>query len=297
MKKIITLFITKTFVALVVLLNVQNLFAQQQTYRYNNNIGKEGYNIVRQDAKGVNINFSITQFSTVENTINGKVANNISLFGMLLPNEAGYPDLPSNGRYIAIPQGAKAVLKILSYNIDNTIKKIDIAPAPVIPLGNDDSPLVYKQRNDVYSQNAFYPASPVVLSEPTQIRGVDVVMLGIMPFQYNPVTKDLVVYKDIQIEVSFEGGNGHFGDDALRSRWWDPIMEDMIFNHDQLPAIDYNEVTKKAVDSRATGCEYAIIIPNGPDFSQWADSIKKFRTEQGILTNVYKLSLLSEKSN
>ena len=138
MKKTSTTTIIKTLFAGMVLLNVQNSSAQQQTYKYSNNIGKESYNIARQDVKGVNNNFSITQFSTVENIINGKVANNISLFGMLLPNEAGYPDLPSNGRYIAIPQGSKAVLKIVSYKIDNTIKGIDIAPAPVIPLGNDD---------------------------------------------------------------------------------------------------------------------------------------------------------------
>jgi len=276
------------FTALVSL-NFQQLCAQEQVYRYAKNTGKEGYSLMRQNEKGVGINFSITQFSTVENEINGKKAQNISLSGMFMPNEAGAPDLPGNQRYIAIPQGSKATLKVVSFNTE-VIKNIDIAPAPVIPLDKYDSPLVYEKDNAIYSKDAFYPESPVILSAPSQIRGVDVVSLGVMPFQYNPVTKELVVYKDIQVEVNFEGGNGHFGDNAYRSRWWDPIMEDMILNYDQLPQIDYNEMVQKAVDSRATGCEYAIIIPNGPDFSKWADSVKKFRTEQGILTNIYKLS-------
>jgi hypothetical protein len=40
-----------------------------------------------------------------------------------------------------------------------------------------------------------------------------VVNLGITPFQYNPVTKELVVYRDIEVEISFTGGNGHFGEE------------------------------------------------------------------------------------
>ena len=124
-KKIIQIIINIMFLVIVVFLNVQNLQAQQQTYKYTNSSGKEGYSITRQDDKGLNINFSINQFSTVENTINGKSMHNLSVSGMFLPNEAGYPDLPSNQRYIAIPQGSKAVLKVVSTNTE-TIKDIDI---------------------------------------------------------------------------------------------------------------------------------------------------------------------------
>ena len=49
----------------------------------------------------------------------------------------------------------------------------------------------------------------------SEIRGVDVLMLGITPFQYNPVTKELIVYKDLKVEVTYTGGNGHVGDDRL----------------------------------------------------------------------------------
>jgi len=55
-------------------------------------------------------------------------------------------------------------------------------------------------------------------------------MLGITPFQYNPITKELIVYRDVEVEVSFEGGNNHFGEDRLRSRNWDPILKDAILN-------------------------------------------------------------------
>ena len=67
-------------------------------------------------------------------------------------------------------------------------------------------------------------------SEPDLVRGVDMVMVGITPFQYNPVTKELIVYRDIKIEVKFSGGNGNFGEERYRSRWWDPLLSDMLLN-------------------------------------------------------------------
>jgi PKD repeat protein len=57
----------------------------------------------------------------------------------------------------------------------------------------------------------------------------------------------------------------------------------MMLNYESLPKIDYN---KSHQGTKDTGCEYLIITPTNPEFLQWADSIKQFRTLQGILTDV-----------
>ncbi len=64
-------------------------------------------------------------------------------------------------------------------------------------------------------------------------------MLGITPFQYNPVTKELLVYRDIEVSLRIEGGNGQYGEERLRSRFWDPMISDLIINPEVLPEIDY----------------------------------------------------------
>lgn len=290
MIQLITQAFKRLFLGVAVLSLTSQVDAQQQVHRLNSGSAPKGYRIEHADERSIRIGYSMNQFSTVPNEINGEVLQNLAVSGMLLQNEAGYPDLPQNGRYIAIPQGAKAVLKVLSFSIE-TIKNIDIAPAPVIPDAMNDDPLVYQKNSSVYTKNAFFPENPVKLFEQTRIRGVDVVMLGVSPFQYNPVSKDLIVYKDIKVEIAFEGGNGHFGDDAYRSRWWEPVLSDIILNYNQLSAVDDNaQIRNGNMKILAdTGCEYAIIIPTGPEFAQWADSIKKFRTEQGILTRVFSL--------
>ena len=121
-----------------------------------------------------------------------------------MPNDEGAPDLAGTGRFIAIPQGASVSYKVTASRSE-TLKDVSIAPAPRIPLDTDKGPLLYEKNQKIYSTNAFYPEEPVKLSETTKLRGVDVVMVGITPFQYNPVTKELIVYRDLKIELTIEG--------------------------------------------------------------------------------------------
>ena len=254
------------------------VFANQtQVIEYSNSWGKQGFDLKFQSSSEVEVNHSIQNFVLQETEINGEMLQTVLLPGNFLPNDEGMPNLPGNGRYIAIPQGASAELRILDFRTE-LYTNIDLSPAPRIPLDTEDGPLEYNKNESVYSRNEYYPVNSVQLGEQTQIRGVDVVMLGITPFQYNPVTKELLVYKDLKIEVSFIGGNGHFGEDRLRNRWWDPLLHDMVLNEQSLPEITFNY----DFQNREDGAEYLIICPDDPIFLAWADSIRIFRNQQGI---------------
>ncbi len=254
-------------------------------FKYADSWGKAGYTLEMQSASKVIVNYSIDKFTLADFEANGESMKNLYLTGHILPNNEGAPNLPGTGRYIAIPQGATATLNVLSYRTE-TINNVDIAPAPRIPWENEDGPMDYIKDENIYSANKFYPEEPVKVSENDVIRGIDVIMLGITPFHYNPVTKQLIVYRDLKIEVTFQGGTSHFGEDRLRSRWWDPLFSDMLLNHESLPKMDYSHSYQSTDD---VGCEYLIVVPNNPEFTQWADSIKKFRTLQGIQTDIKTL--------
>lgn len=257
-----------------------------QTFTYSDSWGQAGYSITSSRSDGLKINYSIQQFSIGSQEINRETLNTVELPGYFLPNDEGAPNLPGGGRYIAIPSGASISVRVAAMRTE-TLNGIDLAPAPKIPLDTEEE-LVYEKNEKIYSKNAFYPEKPVQLSEVTQVRGVDMVMVGITPFQYNPVTKELVVYRDMEIEITIKGGNGRVGDDRLRSRWWDPILEDMLLNPESLPEVDYSRIYHNTRE--LTGCEYLIVTPNGPAFQQWADTIRNFRTLQGILTHVVTLA-------
>ena len=275
-------------VIVLVLFLVSATFAQQ--FSYSDSWGsKAGFNLVNSKANGVGVVYSIKNFSIEDMDINGTMMKSIMLPDNFLPNNAGAPNVPGNGRIFAIPQGSTPKLKILSQRVE-VIHNIDLMPSPVIPAENNDGPIIYAKNMAIYSANEFYPAQPVIISNVEQIRGTDVVILGISPFQYNPVTKDLLVYRDIEVSIEFEGGKGTFGNEAYRSQWWDPIMEDAIMNFSSLPQVDYNKKLQSlSKGTRDNECEYIIICPTGQEFINWADSLAKFRNEQGILTHVFTL--------
>lgn len=279
---------------LALVLTLGNVMSFATDYRYSDSWGKQGLSMKRQSTESISLNFSMQHFSFEDRDINGETMTGISFSESLLPNDEGNPDLPGFSRYLAIPQGATPILEIVNMRTER-FSNIEIAPAPRIPLDTETGPLEYAKNQQIYSRNDFFPAQPVSLDNFTQIRGVDVCMLNIVPYQYNPVTKELIVYRDIEINVHFEGGNRQFGNEKYRSKWFDEILEDVIFNYSSLPVIDYDK--QAANKTRSTGYDYLIIVPNDPIFSQWADSIKQFRNEQGIYTGVVKLSDIGSNVN
>jgi hypothetical protein len=275
---------------LLILASFSIVLANAQNYIYTDSWSDEGFNLTASDLQGITITYSVQDFSMDDLEVRGEPMKLVRLANHFLPGDEGAPDLPGSGRYIALPQGATPVIHIKSMRKE-VIRNVSIAPSPRIPKDTERGPLDYNKNMAIYARDAFYPAEPFKLSEPTTVRGVDAVILGITPFQYNPVTRELIVYRDVEIEVEFEGGNGQFGEDRLRSRWWDPLLSDLFLNYSQLPAVDYSDrqlsvSSQQSSGIRATGYEYLIICPNDPVFISWADTIRMFRTQQGIYTGV-----------
>lgn len=268
---------------LLLLLSLCTLYLSAQRVDYTDSWDKQGFNLKSQSDIEIKVNYSITEFFLNDIEIRGEQMKYVTLPGHFLPNDEGAPNLPGSGRFIAIPEGATPILRITGIRTE-TLKDISVAPAPRIPKTTDRGPLHYEKNDKIYSTDAFYPAEPVKLSEKMEIRGIDVAMLGITPFQYNPVTRELKIIRDLKIEVDFEGGQGVYGEERLRSKWWDPIIEDAVLNSASITEVDYT--ARFYNNNRDEGYEYLIIIPDNPVFQPWADTIKKFRVQQGITTKI-----------
>ncbi|MBP5643254.1 MAG: T9SS type A sorting domain-containing protein [Bacteroidales bacterium] len=251
------------------------------------------FEIVGNSRSNLELSLKIDKFTLEDNHQDGVDGKTITLSGIFLPNEAGMPDLPVVSRYVAIPRGANVVLSV-NKQVTETISDVDIMPAPALPLDNDNTPMRYVRDEAVYSTDAFFPAEPYIVSKPMKIRDVDMALISVTPFQYNPVTRELVVTRELDFEVVFEAGAdgiGDFGGDPrYRSEAWDHIIRDMVINESILPDANYQNFIREAVQNRDTGCEYLIICPDNPEFLQLADSIKLFRNQQGILTDVVTVS-------
>jgi len=262
---------------------------------FSNNWGSElMFNKVYETPGGLEIIFSMHRMVISEIDVDGIPMKSFGFPGAFLPNDEGAPNVLGTGRYIAIPQNATAQVTILDSRTE-VYHNVEVTPAFNIPEEKDNSPLVYEKDMSIYGVNAYYPSSPVKVSERMKIRGVDVVILGVTPFQYNPVSKELIVYKDIRIRIDFVGGNGHFGEDRLRSRFWEPILQGHLLNYNSLPKIDF--YAPERIMSR-DGYEYIIIVPDDPAyFEAWGDTIKAWRKLQGISCDVFTLTEVGGSSS
>ena len=253
-----------------------------------NHEGKTGIRMIEQTRGNVAIEYNLDAMSLTTFTYNGEEMQNIGIADISLPNEKGLPNVPSYSRTIAIPQGAQAVLHVVSYE-QQVIDYVNVEPSLGVQAEDAEPDNEYTKDEAVYTQNAYYPAEFASMSEPSQIRGVDVVNISISPVRFNPVTKKAIVYHNIEMEVEFVGGNGQFGDNRLRSPYFDPILAQNIMNYDALPVIDYEARMQQWLRDGDEGAEYIIVIPNNDGFVEPATRLRDYRMQQGIITEVIKL--------
>ena len=275
---------TRLLIVTVLALFANVMIAQTYTYPVK---GKQGFSVSQKTRDGMHITYELGQFTLNQMSYRGEEMSEISISTIALPNNAGSPNLPTESRMIAIPTGAQATLNVVSYDME-VIKNVNIAPALPVQAEVEDPDINYTKDMSIYAKDALYPENPFIIGS-SYIRGVDAVTVAITPFQYNPVTKDLVVYSNIELSLTYEGGNGHFGEDRLRSQYWDPILAAELVNYDQLPVIDYEARMQQWLRDGADGAEYLIITPNNDAWAPYAQQLKEFRMKQGIITEIYRL--------
>ena len=269
------------------LLSIAATAQEVRTYNFNHK-GKTGIELKEQTRGNVSLEYNIDEMSLTSFSYDGEEMQSIGIGDISLPNEKGLPNVPCYSRTIAIPQGANAVLHVKSYE-QQVIENVNVEPSLGIQDENAEPDMNYIKDAKVYSENAYYPAEFASISSPSSIRGVDVVNVNISPVRFNPVTNQAIVYHKIEVEVEFVGGNGHFGDDRLRSRYFDPILAQNVLNYNSLPVIDYEARMQEWLRDGANGAEYIIITPNNDGWAEPAQRLKEYRMQQGILTEVYRL--------
>ena len=256
----------------------------QETYRFRTD-APQGLNIESSTASGLSLHYALNEITVADYDDGDTHGQEILMKGSFGSFAEGLPNLPFENHYIAIPRGAKVSIKIKE-NGCQTLNGINLLPAAEVMLNKAaEKPKLHKDMS-VFGKDANFPSENVTIAQTTQIRGLDVVMLNVTPFRYNPVRKTLEVVYDMDIEVLFQGGDGQFGDPRYRNPAWDGILRDLVINSNMLSDAHYYERLNEAIQNRDDGCEYLIITIDDSAFMAWADTLKQFRTKQGILTKV-----------
>lgn len=149
----------------------------------------------------------------------------------------GRPDLPLEGYWIGLPDGATATVTVESVEYE------DLPGRPVRPLlretriASDGSPnFEYFKDESFYRSSAWYPGAIATLGTPSRFRHQWMIPLRVAPFQVVPSTGILRAYKRIDVRIDF------VQNPARESRpreltggesRWEGMYQGLVVNYDQ----------------------------------------------------------------
>ncbi|MCK4755454.1 hypothetical protein KAS56_00800, partial [candidate division WOR-3 bacterium] len=146
--------------------------------------------------------------------------------------EIGKPKLPVIKKTIGVPHNARIEIEVLrseyndvslpSFGIDNRIMP---ALESVLKLPGQKPTLAIDEI--IYGRDALYPQEIVRIEKVDVMRGHRLAVIEVAPIQYNPVSNMIRYYTDIEIKITFIGG------DMAKTRQmvvqnYSPLYEDFI---------------------------------------------------------------------
>ncbi|MCP4579979.1 MAG: hypothetical protein GY839_00060, partial [candidate division Zixibacteria bacterium] len=192
--------------------------------------------------------------------------------------EIGEPELPVLTTFIAIPDQA-GITVTAQYESYEIIDDVDIMPAQVpMPERGFDSPTAFAKDMNVYSQDRFYPETLAEANEPVIMRDVRMVQISVYPVHYNPATRQIKIYRNISVDVSYEGEavNPMTNRPNYVSEAFLPLYRSMVANFD-----DYLNTTLASLEIKRGGL--LIVTPNvsGYMWQSRMDEIANWKRAKG----------------
>ncbi len=126
----------------------------------------------------------------------------VDLVNTVFSNNPGEPMLPIKPVNIIIPFGCE-IKNIASYSKPIVLEKeYNIIPNPQENITNSEE-IIFNKNRTIYEKDNLFPLQNFKMIGTNRKKGVDFVIIQLYPFQYNPVTKKLYYYKEIELEINF----------------------------------------------------------------------------------------------
>ncbi len=166
--------------------------------------------------EGLVVEWRSPAFSIDEVTVEGTSYSRIVAPGMGLTGEAGRPQLPAGESWLGLPPGATAEVIVLEAEKEEIRLPHPVLPAPQMlppePRPGEEGltwpaepSYRYLPEETVYGSAAAYPGTLARIEGEGWIRSQRVTLLRIYPFQYEPATGIVHVYRQMRVEVRFGG--------------------------------------------------------------------------------------------
>ncbi|MBI9054890.1 MAG: T9SS type A sorting domain-containing protein [Bacteroidales bacterium] len=214
-----------------------NIYAQE-SLRISLNSAKNKIDIIediQELRNGIKITESIPYIDLKEvDTKKGKFIQLISK-GTSTSYDQGKPNLPIITRLIEVPANKKVHCKILDYeedliNLNDYNVQTPIIPAqPSYSKSDKISEQPFHMDENIYSSDKYFTNKIVKTKDRGYLRNKHLVYIEISPFQYNPVTNNLKILNNIELEIKFINNDNSVNISTnLNSPYFDNILTNTL---------------------------------------------------------------------
>jgi hypothetical protein len=251
--------------------------------------------VVSDAGSSIVLHYEFDDYQSTVVTINGEEFTRVWISGEPILMNKGAPALPHVNRSVIIPDDAHMAVKVLSVNYEETHMKIAPSKGP-LPRYIDPDHVPY-EFGKIYEVDGFYPGTAALLEKPYILRDYRGVVVQINPFQYNPVTGVIRVYKEITIEVQAVGPgkeNVLIRKEGVRkfSQSFQDIYRSQFLNFE---GPDNNDLTGEGRYDPLDEEGDMLIIAHDP----WIDDLNEFishKSSMGISASVVGVSAIGNDS-
>lgn len=225
----------------------------------------------------ISVNHELQPSSAAFTTINGLSYQDYTQSHKVTHMEAGSPALPYFSESVIVPnQGS------ISLNIEHDgyveYQNIEVAPSKGSLKRNVNPSDVPYAFGSAYHTNAFYPGELAVIGTPYNLRNTRGATISVSPYQYNPVTKTLRVYQNIQANVVIN--ENELGENEIFTDYSQNDVFNSIYNDQYL--------NSSVVFGRYTPVEEEgeMLVIAKDDFIDEVEPLVNWKNQSGIKTTV-----------
>ncbi|MBN1880448.1 hypothetical protein JW823_10090, partial [bacterium] len=157
------------------------------------------------DSSRTLIEVTIPGINVTENEESGVLYQQIDLPGAGILSRSGCPLVPAIRKNIIVPRDTRVHLNVNVIS-DTIFQGYTIIPAqPVYKRTQEKPPFTIDQT--VYNENDYYPADVAAITEDACLRDFRFVTVTITPVQFNPVTGEVRIVTQMELEILSDSGS------------------------------------------------------------------------------------------
>lgn len=164
-------------------------------------IFSQSYKVLESTDQSITLEYDFsTRYSVQETSFNGRIFHYIDgIKTEELFRANGEPELPNIFTNIAVPHSSEPRLQVLQ------VEKIQLHNKFILPYSDSLVNLNDQTSFDgkIYYNNLFFPAEPVKLSNDFIQRYSRFSVVNVSPFQFNPISRELIFNKKIVVKVFY----------------------------------------------------------------------------------------------